>query len=306
MSVSQEVRDELAAVEPSRQCDRLAQLSGLFHTAGRIHLLGRGEVAVHLDLASAAVARRAFALLRLYGVRSQIRTYRRHAFGRETRFQLHVEGESRALQVLYEAGVVNVRLAPLARPPKRVVARSCCRSAYLRGALMGAGSVSGPARRHLELRAASREGAAFLAAVAAAEGLRLRVLERGPDAVAYAKGADTIAGLLALAGAGAAVLSFAEQAVVADTRARANRLANADHANLVRASRAAQNQTRAIRRLQARGELERLPRPLQEIAELRLRRPTLSLRELGLSCDPPASKASAQRRLRRLVELGGF
>ena len=36
---------------------------------------------------------------------------------------------------------------------------------------------------------------------------------------------------------------------------------------------------------------------------LRLKNPTLSLRELAAKCDPPATKAAVQRRLRRLVEL---
>ncbi|MET0563952.1 MAG: hypothetical protein ABW114_10970, partial [Gaiellaceae bacterium] len=92
MSFSEDVRAELAGIAPARECDRLAELSALFHFAGRLHLLGRGEVSLHLDLSSAAVARRAFTILRELGVRSEIRTYQRHAFGRETRYQLHVEG----------------------------------------------------------------------------------------------------------------------------------------------------------------------------------------------------------------------
>jgi len=144
MSLSDDLRNELAGIAPRQECDRLAELSGLFHAAGTVHLRGRGEVAVHLDLASSAVARRAFSLLRGFGVESEIRTYRRRAFERETRYQLHVAGGPHAVQVLHEAGVLTTGLAPLERPPKRVVARSCCRSAYLRGALLGAGSLSGP------------------------------------------------------------------------------------------------------------------------------------------------------------------
>ena len=40
--------------------------------------------------------------------------------------------------MLAAAGVVDRRHAPLERPPRRVVARSCCRAAYLRGAFLGA------------------------------------------------------------------------------------------------------------------------------------------------------------------------
>jgi cell division protein WhiA len=306
VSLSEDLRNELAGIAPRKECDRLAELSGLAHTAGSLHLRGRGEIALHLDLGSPAAARRAFRLLRELGVTSEIRTYQRHAFGRETRYQLHVAGADRALEVLREAGVVSPGLAPLERPPKRVVARACCRVAYLRGALLGSGTVSGPRSPHLEVRSATREGAEFLASVGERLGVRLNVLERGRHAIAYAKGLGPIVDALAAAGASDAVLAFEEQGVMGATKSRANRLANADHANLVRTSRAAQVQIRAVKRLERRGALAELPAKLREIAKLRLRHPSLSLRELALKCSPPASKSAAQRRLERIVRLAGL
>jgi DNA-binding protein WhiA len=101
------------------------------------------------------------------------------------------------------------------------------------------------------------------------------------------------------------VLAFEERSVVAGARAEANRLANADHANLVRTSRAAQEQLDAVRTLQREGALERLPERLHEIARLRLRHPTLPLRELAARCEPPTTKASVHRRLRKLQDLAG-
>jgi cell division protein WhiA len=303
MPFSDDVRGELAAIAPARDCDRLAELSALVHYAGRLHLLGRGEVSLHLDLASAGVARRAFALLRAFGVSSEIRTYRRHAFGRETRYQLHVEGGPRALEVLEQAGVVDARHVPRERTPKRVLSRSCCRAAFLRGALLAAGSVSPPPSPHLEIRSESRPGAEAIAAAAATEGAELRVVERGDHALAYAKGIDRIAGVLATAGANDAALVLQERAVLGATKARANRLANADHANLVRAGRAAHVQLEAVRRLERAGRLDELAPPLREIAQLRLKHPSLSLRELGAKCSPATSKATAHRRLGAVVRI---
>jgi DNA-binding protein WhiA len=306
VSLSEDLRNELASIAPRRECDRLAELSGLAHTAGSLHLRGRGEIALHFDLASPAAARRAFSLLRELGVTSDIRTYQRHAFGRETRFQLHVVGEDRALEVLHEAGIVSSALGPLERPPKRVVALACCRGAYLRGALLGSGTLSGPRSPHLEVRSATREGAEFVASVAERAGVRLSVRARARYAAAYAKGAATIADALAAAGASDAVLAFEEQAVMGATKERANRLANADHANLVRTSRAAQVQIRAVNRLERRGRLAELNPRLQEIAGLRLKNPSLSLREIALKCSPPTTKSGAQRRLASLVRLAGL
>ena len=301
MPLSDDLRNELAAIAPQSDCDRLAELSGLFHVAGSVHLRGRGNVDLHLDLVSSAVARRAFSLLRAFDVESEIRTYQQHAFDHATRYQLHVEGTQHAYETLHRAGVLDSSHRPLERPPQRVVARRCCRSAYLRGALLGAGSLSGPRDPHLEIRSAEVEGARFLVEVAARSGGELHVLERPRHAVAYAKSADAIADVLVAAGASDVVLVLEESSVMAATRSDANRLANADHANLVRTSRAAHAQIEALRKL----DIDSLPDDLHELAALRLRHPTLPISELARRCRPPLTKASAYRRLRRLVELAG-
>ena len=303
MITSEDVREELATIAPQRECDRRAELSALFHSAGSLHLRGAGDWALHLDLGSGAAARRAFALLRESGIRSEIRTYRRRAFDTATRYQLHVVGDGEALRVLVAAGVVDRRHAPLERPPRRVVARSCCRAAYLRGAFLGAGSLSLGRSPHLELRTASLESAALLVRLAHAEGVELAIADRASHAVAYAKSWEAIESLLALVGAAETVLALEERAVVAETRSRANRLANADHANLVRTSRSARRQLEAVERLHDGDELGALAEPLREVAELRLRYPTASLRELAARADPPASRAAIHRRLRSLEEL---
>ena len=137
--------------------------------------------------------------------------------------------------------------APLEVPPKRVVGRSCCRGAYLRGALLGAGSLSGPRDPHLEIRAGSLEAARFIQDVAQRSDARLAVAERRGHALAYAKGHDAIGTVLAVAGAGDTALLLEEHAILSSLRADANRLANADEANLERVARAAHRQLEAIR-----------------------------------------------------------
>ena len=123
----------------------------------------------------------------------------------------------------------------------------------------------------------------------------MRAVERRGHAYAYAKGAEAIGDALAAAGASNAVLALQERAVIGD--------ANADHANLVRAGRAAHAQLEAVRRLADEGRLDELSRSLREVAELRLEHPSLSLRELALKCRPPVTKASAHRRMRALIRL---
>ena len=299
MSLSEDLRNELAAIAPVSDCDRLAELSGLFHVAGSVHLRGRGEVALHLDLVSSAVARRAFALLRAFDVDSEIRTYQRAAFDRATRYQLHVEGTQHAYETLHRAGVLDPSHRPIDHPPQRVVAKRCCRGAYLRGALLGAGRSAAPwtrtsrsVPRRSRARASSLRsprGRARSCTCSSARGTRSRTRRgrrRSPTS-SSPRVPPTSCSCSRSAPSSSA------------TRADANRLANADHANLVRTSRAAHAQIDAVRRL----DVDALPDDLRELAVLRLRHPTDSIAELARRCRPPASKASAYRRLRRLLEL---
>ena len=300
MTFSSDLRDELATIAPRRACCRLAEVSALFHSAGTWHLRGHGELAVHVDLVSSGGgAAHVCSWLRELGVRSEIRTYHQTAFDQATRFQLHVELDGTAQARLREAGVVSAGGAPLEQPPKRVVGRSCCRGAYLRGTLLGSGSLSGPAAPQLELRTSGLAGAQFVAGVAEREGIALRVSERRNHALASTKRTESIADLLALAGASETALRLDEHAVVAATRADANRLANADEGNLLRTARAAQEQLNAIEKLKGR----RLADKLQEIADLRERHPSLSLTELAKKCRPPITKAAAHHRMSVLREL---
>jgi DNA-binding protein WhiA len=300
---SEDVREELGRIAPKRSCDRRAELSALFHSAGVLHLRGKGDWGLHLDVGSGAAARRALVLLRESGISSEIRTYRRRAFDRATRYQLHVQGDEQAHRALVSAGVVDSRHAPIVRPPKRVVGRSCCRAAYLRGAFLGGGSISLGRSPHVELRTASPEAASWVAGIANEEGIELSTAARSGHALAYAKSWEVIESLLVTMGASETALALEERAVLAQTRAQANRLANADHANLVRMSRSARVQLDAVARLRAEGILETLPLELRDIAELRLGHPSDSLRELAARTDPPVTKAAVHRRLRRLEEL---
>jgi len=71
----------------------------------------------------------------------------------------------------------------------------------------------------------------------------------------------------------------------------------------VRAGRAAHAQLQAVRRLERSGRLDSLSPQLKEMARLRLKHPSLSLRELGAKAKPSISKSSAQRRLNALLKL---
>jgi len=293
------VRHELVERAPARECCRAAFLSGLIRGAGALQVRGAGEIAVVAELGSPAAARLAFQLLRERGADCDIVSYRERRFERRNLVALRIHG-GRSLQLLHEIGLLSPALRPTAEPPRRLLARACCRGAYLRGAFVAAGSVSAPRRpAHLEIRAPDLDHAVALSAIAARDGLDLRAVARRSHAMAYAKRRETVHDLLVHMGAQDMVLAFDEAEVVARTVERANRLTNADSANLERASAAAHRQREAIAAL----ELDALPDGLRAVAELRLRHPSASLAELGERARPPLTKSTVARRMRTLLEV---
>jgi DNA-binding protein WhiA len=294
------VRRELTERPPRRACCARALLCGIFRHAGTLEL-SAGEVAVRAELADAAAARLAFSLVRDLGGDGGLASFREPRFARGTRVVVRLDGD-RSLQLLHEIGLLSTGLVPLAEPPGRLLQRRCCRAAYLRGAFVAAGSVSGPrAPGHLEIRVAEPEGAALVRRVARADGIGLRVAARRGHAIAYTKRKPAIRDLLAHMGAHDAVLSLDEAEVISRTRERVNRATNCDEANLARQGAAARAQAEAIAGL----DLDALDARLRQVAALRLRHPDLSLAELGKRARPPLPKSTVAGRMRVLTRSAG-
>jgi hypothetical protein len=271
-----EVKGELARIQPARACDRRAELVGLLHgTRGGLlrtldHAIARTAVHLASSLGMTVEPPRAASEAR------QRRGARRH---------LLVELDRSAL------GSWSWDDAP-----------ACDRRAFLRGVLLGSGSISfsasGP---HVEIVLDDSVAAAELhAALASLEVRALRAVRRRRHVV-YLKGQEEIAALLRLVGANRGVLELETHRVGRDVQARLNRLLNAEEANLARTVRAADRQLSAVARLEADGGLQRLAPGLREMAALRRRMPDADLDTLAAASG--LSRSAVNHRLRRLVDL---
>lgn len=181
-------------------------------------------------------------------------------------------------------------------------APACDRRSFLRGMLLGSGSISfGRSGPHVELVLQGLEAAEELLVLLGVMGVRAFRAERRSQHVVYLKGLDEIASLLGLVGANRGVLELETQRVGRDVRARLNRLLNAEEANLARTVRAADRQLLAIDRLESEGALHGLAPPLRETAAQRRRMPDADLDALATALG--VSRSAVNHRLRRLVEL---
>ncbi len=275
MLLAGEVKGELARIQPARACDRRAELIGLLHGShGPLrtfdHAIAR--IAVHLasSLGMPVEPPRAAAAER-------VRSGGRH--------HLVVHLDRAAL------GEWSWADAPF-----------CDRRSFLRGVLLGSGSISfGSAGPHVEFVQADASAAEELRAALATLDVRALIVERRGRHIVYLKGQEEIAALLRLVGANRGVLELETARVGRDVRARLNRLLNAEEANLGRTVRAADRQLSAIARLEAEGSLGALAPALRETAAARRRMPDADLDTLSVTLG--VSRSAVNHRLRRLVEL---
>jgi cell division protein WhiA len=270
-SFTDEVKAELANVQPARPCCQVAELAAIVEA-----LVGSsGGEPLALRIPRNAVARKVVHLAKVAGGR--VETVRKGATEKRPSYRLR-----------------------LTLPPGRGSDGACCARAILRGTFLARGLMGNPADAyHLEL--ALPEAGGLVTVAAARAGIPLKRIVRRRRTVYYLKGAEPISRMLGLMGANRAVMRLENDRILRDMRSQANRRANSETANLDKRLRAALQQREAIRRLKARdARLHALAPALREIAELRWAHPRAGLRELAELAQ--VSKSAVANRLRRLVE----
>lgn len=284
MLVASEVKGELARILPARTCCRRAELAGLLsadRTVGAVSTFEYGTARIAVQLASSLG-------LPISGPHPASRSGRqgRQLGDRVSRRHHLVVGLARGA-----IGDWSWESAP-----------ACDRRAYLRGVLLGGGSISlGVSGPHVEFVFRSRRGAEALRRHLRESGAHGGLLQRRGRWVVYLKSRDEVATLLQLTGANRALLDFETARVGSEVRNRLNRLLNAEEANLARTVRAADRQLQAIDALEADGTLRQLPEGLRAAAIERRRQPEADLDSLAGALG--VSRSAANHRLRRIVEL---
>jgi len=309
VSFSRRVREELLRHSDARPCCRKAEVAALVRTSGTFHIKGgaseeEGRYALHLSTTSRAAARMVYSYFKEFGAEGRLMTRREPRFRRRLLYEVHLPGSPPMLQALNELGILsdNFRLVP--GLPSRILRSRCCKSAFVRGCMIGAGSVNLPSRStHLEILSPHQDFAHDLARLLVSTGFAPGVYQRRGSHVVYLKSGEEVAAFFAFIGAQEAALKVEEQAVMKDMRARANRLANCDEANTRRTSAAALRQLQAVDFLRKEGMLEHLPPALREVAELRSEHQFLSLAELAEEAPEGVSRSALNHRLRRLVRI---
>ena len=304
MSFSSDVKNELAVVKPEKSCCGLSELCGLYATMGSLSLLGRGKVNVQLTSESLAVCRRAYTLLvQTLHVSPQIHYVSYARFG-GTRKCVLTLGPIHSPTLLKALGMMDDNGSLRSTTPRMALTRQCCMRAFLRGVMLGGGTMSNPEQSyHLELPCRDSDIQAMMAKCMQRMGLPIKLAARRDHTYFYLKQSDQIVAFLTVVGAHTSVMQIEDLRVKKQVMETVNRAMNCDNANLQKQMDASRSQIETIQKLRDSGKLATLPPSLQAIAHARLAAPDASLQELGAMLDPPIGKSGVNHRMRRLLSF---
>jgi DNA-binding protein WhiA len=140
-------------------------------------------------------------------------------------------------------------------------------------------------------------------ACARAFGVHARLNRRRNSFAVYLKSFDDIHALLRAMGAERSAELCRRVRQMKSVKNDVNRTVNAEMANQRRASHAGADQLELVRDALSLIGRDALPQSLLAFCEARIANPDLSLRDLGATMDPPASKSALYHRLLRLEKL---
>lgn len=179
------------------------------------------------------------------------------------------------------------------------LARLCIREAFIK-----AGSINDPNKKyHLEVMFKTKNKAEEMQSLLKNFNINAKIIKRENEYMLYLKDGEEISEFLALIGANNSVIKFEEIRVLKETRNDINRLVNCETANLNKTINASVKQIEDIKLIKKKHKFSSLPENLQEIAELRISNPDVSLVELGKMLKEPIGKSGVNHRLKKIASI---
>ena len=306
MSFTMTVKEELCReISGHRHC-RLAELAAVLAMSGRIRFDEEGRVSVRIHTENEPAAKKYFTLLKkTFSINTDV-VSKQNISGGES-FYLMITDDAGAREVLTACGLLAefdevTEDCEVAGNP--LLARSCCRRAFIRGAFLAAGSVNDPqGAYHFEIACLSAARAAQMVSLMAEFDVTARIVRRKQRYVVYVKEGAQIVDLLNVMGAPLALMEMENVRILKDMRNNVNRKVNCETANINKTVSAAVRQLEDIALIRKRGAFDKLPANVREMALLREEYPEDTLQELGARLTKPVGKSGVNHRFERIHEL---
>lgn len=186
---------------------------------------------------------------------------------------------------------------------QELLEKFCCKKAFLRGAFLVSGSCNDPKKSyHLEISSNNSDKALCLQELLQLIDVNAGVLSRRNNKVVYIKDSDSISDIVGYMGATNSMMEIQRVKIYKVFKNNITRTVNLESANISKASDAAAEQRRMIKKIQSHIGLDSLESSLRELAILRLEN-ECSLKELGSMMSKPLSKSGVNHKIKKLYEI---
>ncbi|MGP1443339.1 MAG: DNA-binding protein WhiA [Dialister pneumosintes] len=299
MSFTEEVKNELARLPRENTACRTAELLALLRMSGTVITGTEGKWGLDFSTSSNAVARRVLISLKKdFNLEPAILVRQGRRLRKKNVYTLTVlpfEGGNYFLEKMdiWSLGKINDYNNLKTQEEKK---------AYLAGAFLGGGTVSRPqSDYHLELVTKSSIFAEEISKVMKELSLHPKLTDRKNDYIIYLKDGDEVGRFLQLIGSAHCYMEFENVRVMKDMRNRVNRQVNCETANLQKSVDAALRQFQQVQLIMKYMDLTELSPKIKEAAEMRLKKPYLSLGELAELLD--ISKSGLAHRFQKISAI---
>lgn len=295
MSFSKEVKEEIAGrFGDARHCI-LAELAAVLSICASVKKQEDGQIFLVFITENEIVARKCFTLLKkAFNIDTDVLEENGKIVLADTKL---VEEICLALKfsVAEDGSLMSNQILTL---------NTCCKRAFIRGAFLAAGSISDPEKGyHLEIVFQDMAKADQLIDMMRFFQIEAKKVNRKKYEVVYIKEGSQIVDLLNVIEAHHSLMELENVRILKDVRNFVNRQVNCEAANINKTVNAAAKQVDDIRYIQKTVGFQNISENLVEIAELRMRYPEASLKELGEMLSAPLGKSGVNHRLKKLSSI---
>ncbi|MBP3347517.1 MAG: DNA-binding protein WhiA [Clostridia bacterium] len=310
MSFSGDVKREISKVNYDNRCCKVAELSALLLTCGRIVLKGRMRFEVLVVTMENNVAYKIIELVKaLYGIRADICVSRNRRLNKNSKYSLTFYDSAAVTKMLEETTILSYDDEGFCNISHKdwqrlFVCEDCC-NAFLRGVFAGAGSVNNPVKyNHMEFVIYDSDFATAFCEYLNSRDIRCKMLERDKGFyMVYLKEAECIVDVLRAIGAATALFSYENIRIKKNIKNKVTRIVNCEMANQNKSIEAGLAQKRYIEYIVEKKGWGYLPKTLKSVAECRMEAPDVSLTELGQMLSPPLGKSGVNHRMNKIKEM---
>lgn len=302
LSFSHKVKDELTLQFGNARHCQIAEIAALVNMCGEICIFGE-KICLKIQSDNFLLIKKCFTLLQnTFNMKQDISV--RASSKKRRSYMIFIRQTEDVKRVLMATGILRVKdnmyflhntISPM------VISKVCCKRAYLRGAFLAVGSITDPHKNyHLEYVVSDENQAMQLMDMIRSFELDAKVVARKEHYVVYLKEGEQIVDLLNVMQAHLALMELENVRIVKEMRNDINRKVNCETANINKVVGAAVKQLEDITYIQQNIGLEKLSPQLRELAEIRLKYPDKSLKELGAYLSEPVGKSGVNHRLRKI------